>query len=147
MSVFVDTGVFFAHHDESAARHDDAVAAFDELLNGTYGQPYTSDYVFDETVTLTQVRTGSFKAADTIASRILGEDPFPNVFETIHVEPDDFRSSLDTFRQYSDHDLSFTDATIISLCESRGIDAVLSFDDDFDGLIDRIEPNSGSSSL
>jgi len=140
MSIFVDTGVFFAHHDVDAERHDYAVAAFDRLLDGAYGQPYTSEYVLDEVVTLTRVRTGSFEAADTVASRILGEDPFPNVFETLHVEPDEVQASLDAFRRYEDHDLSFTDATVIALCESRGIDAVLSFDDDFDGLADRVEP-------
>lgn len=140
MSVFVDTGVFFAHHDRDAERHDQAVAAFDALLEGTLRQPYTSDYVLDETVTLTRVRTGSFDAADTVASRILGEEPFPVVFEIIHVEPDDVNASLDTFRRYDDHDLSFTGSTTIRLCESRGIDAVLSFDDDFDGLVERVEP-------
>jgi predicted nucleic acid-binding protein len=140
MSVLVDTGVFFAHHDTDAERHDEAVDAFDELLDGTYGQPYTNDYVLDETVTLTRTRTGSFEAADTVARRILGEEPFPHVFETLHVEPDDVRASLAVFRRYDDHDLSFTDATIVAQCESRGIDAVLSFDADFDGLVDRVEP-------
>ena len=140
MSVFVDIGVFYAHHDMDANRHGDAVTAFDELLDGSYGQPYTSDYVLDETVTLTRVRTGSFDAADTVAGRILGEDPFPDVFETINVGPDDVQEALETFRRYDDHDLSFTDATILRLCDSRGIDAVLSFDDDFDGLVDRVEP-------
>jgi hypothetical protein len=140
MSVFVDTGVFFAHHDTDADRHEDAVAAFDELLDGAYGQPYTSDYVLDETVTLTRVRTSSFDAAETVASRILGDDPFPKVFDMIHVEPDDVQASLETFRRYADQDLSFTDASSVHLCESRGIDAVLSFDDDFDGLVERIEP-------
>jgi predicted nucleic acid-binding protein len=68
MSVLVDTGVFFAHHDTDAERHDAAVDAVD------------------------------------------------------------------------DHGLSFTDATLVAQSESRGIDAVLSFDADFDGLVDRIEP-------
>jgi hypothetical protein len=140
MSVFVDTGVFFAHHDTDAERHEQAVSAFDALLDGAYGQPYTSDYVLDETVTLTRVRTGSFDAASSVAGRILGEGPYPDVFETINIEGDGVRSSLRTFRQYDDHDLSFTDATTIRLCESRGIDVVLSFDDDFDGLIERVEP-------
>jgi predicted nucleic acid-binding protein len=140
MSVLVDTGVFYAHHDTDAERRDDAVAAFDDLLDGAYGQPYTSDYVFDETVTLTRVRTGSFEAADTVGSRILGEDRFPDVFEVLRVEPDDYEAALETFRRYDDHDLSFTDAMTVHLGESRGIDAVLSFDSDFDGVVDRREP-------
>ncbi len=141
MSVFVDTGVFFAHHDTDAERHEQAVAAFDELLDGTYGQPYTSDYVLDEVVTLTRVRTGSFEAANAVARRILGENSFPNVLELLHVEPDEVTAALETFRRYEDQNLSFTDASIIHLCESRGIDAVLSFDDDFDGLIERVAPS------
>jgi len=140
MSVLVDTGVFFAHHDTDAERHEAAVDAVDELLDGAYGQPYTNDYVLDETVTLTRTRTGSFGAANTVAKRILGDGSFPQVVETLHVEPDDVRASLAVFRRYDDHDLSFTDATLVAQCESRGIDAVLSFDADFDGLVDRIEP-------
>lgn len=142
MSVLVDTGVFFAHHDTDAERHDDAVAALEKLLAGEYGQPYTSDYVFDETVTLTRVRTDSFEAAETVADRILGNGTFPKVFELVHVAPDDLQASMETFRRYDDQSLSFTDATTVHLCESRDIDAVLSFDDDFDGVIERIEPGN-----
>lgn len=87
MSVFVDTGVFFAHHDTDADRHADAVDAFDELMDGAFGQPYTNDYAFDETVTLARARTGSFEAADAVVSRVLGEDSFPQVFELVHIEP------------------------------------------------------------
>jgi predicted nucleic acid-binding protein len=67
---------------------------------------------------------------------------FPALFELIHVNPDDVHAALETFRDCDDHDLSFTDATIVALCETRGIDAVLSFDTDFDGLVDRIEPGA-----
>lgn len=142
MSVFVDTGVFYAHHDTDAARHDEAIAAFEELLDGAYGQPYTSDYVLDETVTFTRVRTGSFDAADTVARRMLGDDSFPDVVQLVNVEPDDVTAALETFRRYDDHELSFTDATTVALCEARGIDTVLSFDSDFDGLVDRLEPGT-----
>lgn len=141
MSVFIDTGVFYAHQDTDAERHDDAVTAVDEVLDGTYGQPYTSDYVLDETATLTRMRVGSFEAADTVVSRILGEEPFPDVFEVIHIEPDDLSGTVETFRRYDDHNLSLTDAATVFLCESRDIDAVMSFDSDFDGLVERIEPS------
>lgn len=40
MSVFVDTGVFYAHHDTDAERHEAAVEAFDRVLDGAYGQLY-----------------------------------------------------------------------------------------------------------
>lgn len=140
MSVFVDAGVFYAHHDTDAERHGEAVAAFDGLLDGNYGQPYTSDYVLDETVTFARTRSNSFESADTVARRILGEGPFPRVFDLLHVEPDGVRDALDAFRRHDDRDLSFTDATTVALCETRDIDAVMSFDSDFDGLVERVEP-------
>jgi hypothetical protein len=37
MSVLVDTGVFFAHHDTDADNHDQATATFDRLLDGESG--------------------------------------------------------------------------------------------------------------
>mgnify|MGYP006876396707 CR=1 FL=1 len=88
----------------------------------------------------TRVRTDSFVASDTVISQILGESPFPVVIEVLHVEPDDVQASLDTFRRSPDQDLSFTDASSVHLCESRGIDAVSSFDGDSDGLVARTEP-------
>lgn len=139
MSVFIDTGVYFAHHDKDAARHEDARNAFDAVLTGQYGQPYTSEYVLDEAVTLTRMRTGSFRAAKTIADRIRGEGEFPTVVEMLFIDQDDLTEALTIFREYQDHSLSFTDATTIQLCERHGIDTVLSFDSDFDGIVDLVE--------
>ena len=137
MSVFVDTGVLYAHHDVDAERHDRAVELMDAVLDGTYGTAYTSDYVLDETVTLTGRRTGSTEAAVTVGRRILGEDPFPDVFELITLEKDALADGWSTFRRFSDHDLSFTDAVSLSQCDSRGIDSIMSLNSAFDRLIDR----------
>jgi len=139
MSIFVDTGVFYAHHDVNAPRHDDAVAAFEAILDGEYGQPYTSDYVLDEAVTLTRKRLNSFEAADGIANRILGDGSYPSLVEVLYTGPDEVAAALETFRTYDDHSLSFTDAMTVALCERHGIDRVCSFDDDFDGIITRVE--------
>lgn len=139
MSVFVDTGVFYAHHDRSASRHDEANALIGAILDGNFGQPYTSDYVYDETVTLTRRRTESFEAAKTVGERILGRGRFPEIFETVVVNERLFRESVEVFERYDDQELSFTDATTVALCEDRNVDSVASFDDDFDGLLERVD--------
>lgn len=141
MSVFIDTGVFYAHHDVEAERHEEAVVLFDRILDGEYGQPVTSDYILDEAVTLTRVRTESFTAASSLAKRICGTNPYPAVVELVYTDPSDITAALDVYHRYADHDLSFTDAMTLALCESRGFDAVCSFDSDFDGLVERIDPN------
>lgn len=140
MSVLVDTGVLYAHHDRDAHRHEDALEAVDGLLDGAFGQPYVSEYVYDEAVTLTRRRTGSFESAATLSDPILGEGSFPELFELLHVGRNVFRASVDAWHQYDDQGLSFTDATLVALCDRRGIDDVLTFDSDFEGLVTRYDP-------
>jgi len=139
MSVFIDTGVFYAHHDTDAERQNTAVGLVDAILGEEYGQPYTSDYVLDEAVTLTRARTDSVTDAETIANRIRGNDPYPQIVEMIYTTPESVSAGLETFRRYDDHDLSFTDAMSIATCEKRDIDTIASFDSDFDGIVERVD--------
>lgn len=142
MSVLVDTGVLYAHHDRDAARHDAAREAMDVLLAGEYGQPYVTDYVYDEAVTLTRRRTGSFDAARTIGERVRGAGAFPEVFAFVYLDRSLFDAAVEVFERYSDQNLSFTDAATIAVVDERGMDAVVSFDDDFDGLVERHDPGT-----
>jgi len=140
MSVLIDSGVFYAHADIDATRHDVAVRAFDAVIDGDEGQPYVSDYLYDEAVTLTLSRTGSFEQAKRVGRRMRGATGYPDLVTLEHVDRSVFRDAVDTFERFDDQGLSFTDATTIALLEKRGIDSVLSFDDDFDGIVDRIDP-------
>jgi predicted nucleic acid-binding protein len=138
MTVLVDTGVLYADHDTDASRHDAASSALDAVYDGEFGQPYVSDYVYDETVTLTLARGGSFGPAKRIGERLRGDGTYPAVYEFLRVSSTVFDDAVDVFEQYDDHELSFTDATTVALCERHGIDTVLSFDD-FDGLVERLD--------
>lgn len=140
MSVFVDTGVFYAHHDTSATRHETGVAALNQVLRAAeYGRVMTSDYVYDEVVTLTQKRTGSVDEGVAIGRRIRGEG-YPDAIELLYASPTLFDTAVETYETYSDQNLSFTDAMSVAMIEHHDIDAVLSFDDDFDGVVDRLAP-------
>jgi len=46
---------------------------------------------------------------------------------------------------YAEHQLSFTDAMTVAHVEHHDIDAVLSFDNDFDGVVTRLTPSTISS--
>ena len=142
MTVLVDTGVLYADHDTDASRHEEASDALDVVYDGGFGAAYVSDYVYDEVVTLTLKRTGSFSAAKRIGRRLRGTDPYPLVYEMLHVSSGGFADSVEVFERYDDQELSFTDATTVALCDRHDIEAVLSFDDDFDGLVDRIDPST-----
>lgn len=142
MTVLVDTGVLYADHDTDASRHDAASAALEATYDREFGVAYVTDYIYDEAVTLTLKRTGSFPAAKRIGRRLRGVDPYPSTFELLRVSGSGFADAVDVFERYDDQELSFTDATTVAVCERRDIDRVLSFDDDFDGVVDRIDPNS-----
>ncbi|PCR89087.1 type II toxin-antitoxin system VapC family toxin [Natrinema ejinorense] len=142
MSLLIDTGVFVAVQNERDEHHDAATNALEAALTGEFGALYTNDYVYDEAVTLTRMRTDSHREARTIGDRIAGRGPFPDRIEVLFVSDDRFEQTVRVFERYDDHHLSFTDASLVALVENGDLDAVLSFDDDFDGLIDRIDPTT-----
>lgn len=140
MTVLIDTGVLYADHDTDATRHDAAREALRAVYDGEFGHPYISDYLFDEVITLTRRRTGSHAAATRLSDRLQGIDPFPRVYELLTVSAAVFSDAITVFDRYDDQALSFTDATNVALIERHGLDGILSFDDDFDGIVHRFEP-------
>lgn len=141
MTVIVDTGVLYADHDTDASRHSAATNAVEAIYDGEFGQPYVSDYIYDEVVTLTLKRS-DVEAAKLLGQRIRGVDPYPTTYEMLSVSAAVFADAVSVFERYDDQQLSFTDASTVALCGRHAIDAVVSFDDDFDGVVDRIEPGS-----
>jgi predicted nucleic acid-binding protein len=142
MSVFIDTGVFYAHHDTDASRHDVGFEALNEALTSTeYGRVMTSDYVYDEVVTLTHRRTGDIDAGLEVGRRIRG-DGYPSAIDLLHASPSLFDRAVAVHRKYTEHQLSFTDAMTVAHVEHHDIDRVVSFDDDFDGIVDRLVPET-----
>lgn len=146
MTVLVDTGVLYADHDTAATRHQAASDGLDAVYDGEFGAPYVSDYIYDEAVTLTLKRGGSFSDAESLGKRLRGVDPYPQLYEMLHVSAIVFDTAVGAFEQYHDQELSFTDATTVALADRHDIDYVMSFDDDFDGVVERVDPFAVSDS-
>ena len=137
MSVFVDTGVFVAFHNTRDANHDRALKLLRLIAEGELGAAYTSDYVFDEAVTVALVRTGRLENAQAVGRMILGEltAPFLVLLRTNH---EAFKETWRLFQQYAGRGLSFTDCSSIALMRAAGIETMASFDTDFDGIVSRV---------
>lgn len=137
MTVFLDTGIFLAFHNTRDANHTRALELIKTLVEGGFGTAYISDYVFDEAVTVALVRTGRPENALAVGRMILGEitAPFTAI---LRVGEDEFKKAWTLFPQYADRGLSFTDCTSIALLKTRGIESIVSFDADFDGIVPRI---------
>jgi len=112
----------------------------DRLRKGEFGQAYTSDYVFDETVTTTLVRTGRHQTAAKAGKIVLGskEESIPALARLIRVDERAFHEAWKMFQSGRFYDLSFTDHTILAQMDDLKVDLVLSFDHGFDGKVSRI---------
>lgn len=82
MTIFLDTGVVVAYCNVRDVRHERATELLNEIRGGTNGVPFTSDYVFDESVTLTLSRTGQAGVAQLVGDLLLpasSEERFVNL--------------------------------------------------------------------
>jgi len=134
MAVFIDTGIFVAARNKSDINHKRAVNLLKSALRGEYGNLYTSDYVFDEAVTVALIRTNKPEIAIDIGKFILSSRKLQILF----VDRVIFVEAWRIFNRYIDKRLSFTDATSIALIKRYNIDYIMSFDKHFDGIIPRI---------
>lgn len=137
MSVFIDSGVFTAFHNTRDSNNRRALELMKEIVAGGLGSAYTSDYIFDEAVTLALVRTRRPEIALSVGRMILGDLTKPFLV-VLRVDSEAFREAWKLFPRYAGRGLSFTDCTSIALMRMRDIESIVSFDSDFNGIIPRI---------
>ena len=140
-SVFIDSNVFIAFANKRDRDHTRSIELVDKVRKAEFGTPYTSDYVFDEAVTTALIRTGRTDIAIKMGKLILGskEEAIPSLARLMRVDERIFSEAWATFKTGRFEDLSFTDHTILAQLKELKIDALISFDTDFDGLTTRIE--------
>ena len=120
MSVLIDTCIFVALSNRRDMYHDRARKLIEECMEGKFGRPYLSDYIFDETLTTTFVRTRNHKKSVELGEFVLGSE--------IHLVRIDEQSFQKAWEIYKKNKLSFTDCTSLALLKSYGINRIMTFD-------------------
>lgn len=120
--VFVDTSAWFAF----ANRKDPDHAAVRAVLDGFEGRLTTSNFVFDETVSLCRYRLG-YRVAERVGSVLLD----PATVDLIRILPEDEQVAWALFRARADQRYSFTDCTSFVLMRRLGIHDAFALDEDF----------------
>lgn len=123
MSVFVDTGAWFAYFVRRDPDHNLAR----KWVSNNDSQLVTSDYILDELFTLLKLRESYTVAA--AAGKILTEE---KICQIIKITPDDFARAWNVFVQFSDKGWSFTDCTSKVIMERLNISTAFSFDEHFE---------------
>jgi len=120
--IFVDTSAWAAYANRSDPDHDGVCSALERFA----GRRVTSNFVFDETVTLCRYRFGH-RVAVAIGAALVDRA----VVELIRITPRDERAAWELFRRRADKKYSFTDCTTFVLMRRLGIETAAALDRDF----------------
>lgn len=123
MSIFVDTGAWYAVADRSDRHHAAAAGYFADRAPA--GDLVTSDLVVAETWTLLSSHLG--RAAALVFWETLRDLSVP----VLTLEPSDLEAAWRIVQAYADQDFSLTDCTSFALMERRGIEEAFAFDAHF----------------
>jgi hypothetical protein len=127
MPAVVDTNVLFASASARDEYHERGRAIVEGIDHGDLPEAVVTNYVVAETLNLTREKLGPEVAVGMLDRLVEGAH-----FGIEHAPQADFTAAGALFRRYSE--LSFVDATIVAYMEREGVDALYSFDDDFDAL-------------
>jgi len=120
--VFGDTSFFFALVAKQDPAHQPAVVAYEKLLRAR-GRVVTSDYIIDETLTLTKARIDVEKSI-----ALLDRIEISEAIDFEEVDATRFASAKTYFRKHSDHGYSFTDCTSFIIMRELHVSAALTTD-------------------
>lgn len=140
MGIFLDTGFYFALLAIKDTNHSRAQFLLNELSEGIYGQIYTSDFVFNESMTLINVRTKGERKdlLEKMKSLFLGEGPIAKMIK-IESQLFDEIADLQIKTTKKEDPISFTDCSNIVLCQKRKLPMIISFDEHYKGFLTRIQ--------
>ena len=121
-TIFVDTSAWYAIIDKNDQDHAAAVSKI-QILDRPL---VTSNYIFDEILTLLQARLGP-SIAIPFGQKLWDQE----VSALVRITEEDEEKAWRVFRQYTDKGFSFTDCRSFALMERLDINAVFAFDDHF----------------
>jgi hypothetical protein len=120
--VFVDTSAWYALVDKGDSDHASAVNSARNLTRPLI----TTNYIFDETLTLIKAKLGP-QIAINFDRKLWNQE----LAILIRVLKKDEQKAWDLFSQYDDKGFSFTDCTSFAVMERMKIDKVFAFDDHY----------------
>lgn len=123
--VFGDTSFFFALVAKRDPAHRPAVLAYEKLLRAG-SRVVTTDYVVDETLTLTKARIDAPTSLSLLDRMERSES-----IDLEMLTSERFVASKQYFRKHSDHGYSFTDCTSFVVMDDLEIGSALTTDRHF----------------
>ncbi len=122
MVIFIDTNIFVSFSNEDDHNHNKAKKIISDIASGKYGAPVTSDYIFDEALTVMLTKTKSIESAIKIGEYILTYVIIAVVNDII------INKAWEMFKKDNREKMSFTDCTNRVFVENFGIKNIATLD-------------------
>jgi len=120
--IFTDTSAWFA-----LAYEGDPYSSMAQAFIASNPRLLTTDFVIDETITLTLTRLGYW------AAREIGEKLWSGqLAHVVYVSKADQRAAWELFKKHDDKKFSFTDCTSFTVMEQLGLLYAFAFDEHFE---------------
>ena len=128
---FVDTGAWYAVVDKNDPDHKGA----EHFMRNNKTPLLTTNFVFDETITLLRRRLGWSVAKDF--GHRLKDSGFVSI---VAVRDEDEERAWEIFLKYKDKDFSYTDCTSFAVMERLKMDTSFTFDSHFQTMKFHVMP-------
>ncbi|HUY70156.1 MAG TPA: PIN domain-containing protein [Candidatus Baltobacteraceae bacterium] len=123
--IILDTSLLVSYEVSGDSNHAKAADLMVDIASGRFGNIVLSDYIFDETLTVTLVRGKSLEKAVAAGKRIREGSSI------LGIDKDIFEAAWTLFEEQSKSKFSFTDCTTLALMEYNGIKNIATFDKEF----------------
>jgi len=127
--IFVDASAYIAYFNVRDKNHGRAMSFLERVRNREIWPVvfFTSDYVFDEVVSVILILTGRRDLAARVGDAILSS----KITRVIRVNNEIFRRAWDLFKKCKEKSWTFTDCTSFIIMEMNGIKTAFTFDEHF----------------
>lgn len=123
--IFLDSSFIVAFEVKKDENHEKAVKISEGIINGNFGEAFISDYMLDETVTVTLNKTKDLNKAVLVGENLMSS------FKMLKIEEETLKKAWQIFKNQHETLFSFTDCTILALMKENNIKYIATFDEDF----------------
>lgn len=123
--IFLDSSFLIAVEVEADQNHKKAVKIRDDIIKDKFGKIFISDYIFDETITVTIGRTKDLKKAIFVGEQLKISS---KIFK---IDEDIFWKAWKLFKEQKETRFSFTDCTTVIIISENSIEKIATFDEEF----------------
>ena len=123
--IFIDTNVFISYYNEDDENHRISFKVIKDIEEDKYGPAFISDYIFDEIMTVSLMKTKDKEKTIRFGLSILKSN-----IKMLKVNQEIFKRTWQLFHE-SKIKMSFTDFTNLVFLKKFNIEYLATFDKDF----------------